>query len=60
MLTKQGEQKIKRKKRKYLHIKVQECGAGKEMKLKKHCLLYLPHTLSVHKNVTTQKHTPCR
>jgi uncharacterized protein YlxW (UPF0749 family) len=49
--------RTKKKERKYLHIKVQEFGAGKEMKIK-NLPLYLLHTLRVHKNVTTQKHTP--
>jgi hypothetical protein len=57
MLTKQGEQRGK-KKGKYLHIKVQEYGAGNEMKIK-NFPLYIPHTLRVHKNGTTQKHTSC-
>jgi hypothetical protein len=56
MLTKQGEQKIKGKKRKYLHIKVQEYGAWKEIKIKKivFCIFPIHYVFTktlLHKNI---------
>jgi hypothetical protein len=56
MLKKQREQKWKRKEtfaHKSTRIRDREGDEDKKI------LLYLPRTLHVHKNVTTQKHNPC-